>query len=398
MRYRDIPLRMLLCLCLFSGGTDAFAQFEYLEASGDTPNPDRGFYQQVVVRDGFSVKPPANGRRLVRVYFVIDRFVSTDIDTESLDRLDESLAGFRAAGRQAIVRFAYHWPAAELLARGLDSQRAVTASPQQILRHINQLGVVLSKYPDVVSVVESGLIGYWGEQHGDEAYKQSAPFMRDVVDAWRKRLSLVSIPVLVRYPKALAAYLRADTKIVENAQVGLWNDCLGARDDLLVDGDFQGLRFDGIPVEGETCQLQARVDYSCEVMERYFRSISIDMLHEGFYAPVIEGWKKEGCYSRIERSIGYRFVIREAVWSRDRRTLTVRVDNVGWGKSFRHRKLYVDFESQTIDAHVDVASWKPGSSNVFSVVFPKRVSPETKLALRVDGGVVFSNQSGNNLY
>ena len=143
MRYRNFSQKIFLLLVFLLWGNNLCAQFEYREAIGDTPNPDRGFYQQIMVRDGFDVSPPVHGRSLVRIYFVIDRFLRVDIDDESLTQLDASLAKYRAAGRQAIIRFVYDWPSSELFARGLRSRKAVSASSSQMLAHIQQLGTVL---------------------------------------------------------------------------------------------------------------------------------------------------------------------------------------------------------------------------------------------------------------
>ncbi|MCL2006969.1 MAG: DUF4832 domain-containing protein [Treponema sp.] len=106
-----------------------------------------------------------------------------DISQGSLSVLRQVLGFVRNSDATAILRFSYdiEGPASS------DPPSDREPGMEWIERHIEQLGVVIEEFRDVVSMVESGMFGPWGEQHSttisDPANEEN--YYR-LVEAWLK--------------------------------------------------------------------------------------------------------------------------------------------------------------------------------------------------------------------
>jgi hypothetical protein len=312
---------------------------------------------------------------------------------DELKTLDESLATIERANRRVIVRFIYDYPTAEYVASGLNQRAARTASASVMSLHISQLAGVIRHHKRAVFAVESGLVGFWGEQHGDAPNKQTPDRIYSIVDQWRTALSGTEIQVLARYPRVLEDHLQRHPDVMrEQPRLGFWNDCLGAYDD-------ENMISHKVPiVEGETCALKPRIDYSCSTMSKYFQASSLDLLHSAYFMPTIQLWRKEGCLDEIKRSLGYRYVIRSMRVAVDRSELELRIDNVGWGRSHISRPLYLVRNGRRMQKIADLQNFAPGSTNLVRVFLrvPLPLKSE-RLELETDDQVRFSNTTGNLL-
>lgn len=370
------------------------SSIDFRETSFDTPNPDRGMFAQVRVNNSLRFGALASSIKNYRVYFVMDRFVEQLIPYDELEQLDQSLSLVEKAKQRVVVRFIYDWPSNELMNSGLTLRRARTASPSLMSAHIRQLAAVLRRHTQAVFAVESGLIGFWGEQHGDTPDKQNPNGVSAIVDQWRAELAGSSILVLARYPKALREHVRRNPELlIQKPIFGYWNDCLGAYDDENMSSKEVRV------ISGEVCVLRPRSDYSCATMISYFKSIQLDLLHAGYYKPTIDGWAAEGCLEEVRRNLGYRYVIRDAKLTSDGSKLELRIDNVGWGQSRISRPLYLVSNGRRIQKIADLESFLPGSINRIQVDLDV---PEdwmaAKISLETDDQIQFSNTTGNLLH
>lgn len=124
------------------------------------PNPERGWHNRRDVdgrggnddRDFSSVV--AAGHTLVHSYLRLDDFKDRDtLSCKYLADLQEALDAIRAHGLKIILRPSYVWS-------------EVPSVPEaRILTHIEQLNSVISANADVVSHLEAGSRGKWGEWH-----------------------------------------------------------------------------------------------------------------------------------------------------------------------------------------------------------------------------------------
>ena len=163
-----------------------------------------------------------------------------DFDTIFFESLENTLQSARTNNVTVGIRFRY------------DDNGTTNPEPKdfaQVLKHIQQIGdsKLLDKYSDVISFVETGFVGSWGEQWGGKYTDLSSK--AQVLDSF---LSIVPdpIPVLIRTPNTFRQWLLeycnitttaedmhysiSDTELAKKAKrVGLYNDgYMGSDSDL----------------------------------------------------------------------------------------------------------------------------------------------------------------------
>lgn len=142
----------------------------YTEDMEDILNPERGFYKHTDSHNGYPsvfVNPYtkltsaeldsylADGITLVLRLFYIHEFANQD--SVSVAYRADMQADFdllRQKGMKAIVRFAYS---------NLTDSLDLNVTPERIDGHLKSVKSVLATNQDVILVVQSGLIGTWGE-------------------------------------------------------------------------------------------------------------------------------------------------------------------------------------------------------------------------------------------
>ncbi len=166
--------------------------------------------------------------------------VDYDFDEAFFTSLAESLKNARSNGAMVGLRFRYD-------AEGKENPEPETF--EQVLRHIEQIGEsgLLTKYEDVISFVETGLVGCWGEQWGGKY--TSLEHKAQVLDAFLN-ITPDSIAVTVRTPNIMRQWLKdycgiettaadmsyaiSDPELAAQAErIGLYNDgYMGSDSDL----------------------------------------------------------------------------------------------------------------------------------------------------------------------
>src|SRR5262249_54017674 len=104
----------------------------------DILNPEPGLHTDLdLTADGDLGAVRGQGFSLVRSYVRLDAYRESTIDSQFLDRLDQSFQRLRAAGLKVVLRFAYNFGIGE-----------PDAAESRVLEHIGQLGPVLAKNAD----------------------------------------------------------------------------------------------------------------------------------------------------------------------------------------------------------------------------------------------------------
>lgn len=108
-----------------------------------------------------------------------------------------------------------------------------------ILRHIEQIGSVIKNHSDVLTAVEVGMIGPWGEMHSSAIATKDN--FNALIAAWLKNTDGTT-PILARRPRMIADYLginvkelgdRIAQKDTDEYRLGVFNDgYLGSANDL----------------------------------------------------------------------------------------------------------------------------------------------------------------------
>lgn len=169
-----------------------------------------------------------------------DDGIDYDFDDSFFLGLEGTLQSARANGVTVGLRFRYD-------DNGVSNPEPAEFS--QVMRHIEQIGEsgLLEEYEDVISFVETGFVGCWGEQWGGKY--TSLEHKAQILDAFLN-ITPSAIPVLIRTPNifrqwlsdycgisttaADMSYTISDTVLAEKAaRVGLYNDgYMGSDSDL----------------------------------------------------------------------------------------------------------------------------------------------------------------------
>ena len=210
----------------------------YSETLEDIKNPERGFYSTAFLKLSPSGNKATNSRaNLTHLRVGIGDFSKAnngnkdlEFTEDALNVLNETLSNIKNNGGSVIIRFAYD---------NFNGKADVEPSLDIILTHISQLKPVFEANQDVISYVELGFFGPWGEMHTSKICTTD-----NVSRAIDTMLNTVpeKIKIGVRTPNYYAKWLGIDrSKLNENItdkgtkayRVGLYNDgYLGSESDL----------------------------------------------------------------------------------------------------------------------------------------------------------------------
>jgi len=336
-------------------------------------NPERGFFTpyELPGTPGFS-PIRATGNTLVHLNIRLDDWRETDIPQDTLDDLDSNFSDIRDAGIKAIIRFAYN--------QGPYPDSEPDASKSQIMRHIEQLTPLLQKNEDVITWVEAGFIGAWGEWHTSTNGLDNLTDKRDILTAL-----IATIPnryVQVRYPANIIEIYPNPMDAVE-ARVAHHNDCF-----LSSDTDVGTYERDGVntierdqkylteltlytPMSGETCApFPPRSE--CESAIKEMELLHFSAINEAYHKGILRSWEAGSCIEEITNRLGYRISLTSANFNEQVRPgglldLTVNITNNGFASLMNPRPLFVVLqEANSIfltKLELDSRTWQPGESS-----------------------------------
>lgn len=359
-------LLMLLTACVAqapvsSPGTPADAQtVTYWPDDSGFPNPERGFHDDVSL-----VELAADSRirlnhpdmTLVRSYVRLDEWRHTDLPDWLLDSLQDGFDAVRANGVKTVPRFTYNW------GDGGD------APLQQVLRHITQLQPLLERNSDVIAVLQAGFIGKWGEWHGSEYGLTSEANKRQIGQALLTALP-AQLTVQFRTPYHIYHVLATRSPLTQSAaftteaqaRSGFLNDCFlaGFNDagtfDRAEDRSFAAEQARFTVTGGETCDIDLDAGrISCTNALAELELYGWDYLNHGYYRPVIDGWRDQGCIEEVRQRLGYRYHLSGAsLLSGDGTApeLRLTISNSGFGKLYNPRPLQIILVNSRTGAEV----------------------------------------------
>jgi hypothetical protein len=235
-RFILLPLVFLLSLYTSYAQTSTVT---YNTTQLDFVNPDRGFYYPTITyasnhsplvasnlmdkRTNYFTPWQANydvRTSLVFRYFVLDDFKNSPISAAYLSLIEADFNTARSAGVKLIVRFSYINSTTD------DPNNANCticppygdADKARVLEHIGQLKDLLHKHGDIISTVQMGFIGIWGEQYYTDFFGDASPVGNGylTVSNWDDRIEVLdsllrAVPkermVQVRYPQMKQKYV-----------------------------------------------------------------------------------------------------------------------------------------------------------------------------------------------
>ncbi|XP_050400579.1 uncharacterized protein LOC126817563 [Patella vulgata] len=334
---------------------------------------------------------------MVWKYFVLDKFVTSHISDQFLRNVDDNLKNIQAAGFTATIRFCYTFTMALKAPYG-------DANKYWILEHIKQLKPMFHKHEGVLTSVQAGFIGTWGEwyytthfgdpltidYHKYPKYGYPENLWQDRKDVFTALLDAVpkSIEVQLRHPKMKVDMWNDETpttyvdflKRNNKARTAHHNDCFLASDNDV--GTYQNKTFE-YPymqndtryciVGGETCIWRSdnhkRSDCPSAINE--MAMFHWTFLNQNFYRGILDSWKNQGCYTEIHRRLGYklslkRVILPKVIKSGDSLCYEILIKNSGFAAPAKLMNIYLLLRSQK-HGHfyagqmpINVRTWIPG--------------------------------------
>ncbi|MBI3555594.1 MAG: DUF4832 domain-containing protein [Deltaproteobacteria bacterium] len=384
----------------------------YSTIEGRVQSPGTGFAPDLLKNQGegeySSHWPISQGATEGRMYIRLDAYKrGEELPPSFLKDLDEKLARARKDHLKIILRFAYAYgcqpPSGEPTYGGKavvcdqDKKKGEPwnnfddASDDTVVRHLKQLGPVLRRNSDVVSIAE-GFVGLWGEGHSStnglsDQDAKAIQARRGLMDAMLKSYPG---PISLRTPKA-RDQLGFDS--AEQSRVGLDNDCFLASDHDAgtYEGDSQAARSkekDDIgkvastaPVGGELCRSNPpRTDCATALAE--LKQLHFSYLTAGVSDKVFPQWKADGCYDQIMSHLGYRFSLKSTTMDSQLKPNTVFhlkavIHNDGFAAPYASRPVFAVFKceggwkSKPIALKgEDARSWQPDQDHTVDAGVP----------------------------
>lgn len=358
-------------------------------------NPERGFYEPL----GLNLKPTGNkalsySSNLVHLRVNIGAFsqkkngnADLELTDDALNALNTTLQYIKSKGGSVIIRFAYDF----------DGKANLEPSLDMILRHIEQLKGIFYKNRDVITYVELGFFGPWGEMH-----TSSISTTKNVSQAIDKMLLSVpeSISIGVRTPNYYAAWAgiarnKLDTfksiKGTKYYRVGLFNDgYLGSESDLgtfanrtkeiaWLNNQAKHTLYGGEVVANFASKPLNTVEYMSK--EAFLTHTTYLNLRWNY--TTIDNWKKEiyngndnlyvgqTGFKYIDNHLGYRFVLRNSklnktITNKDNLNVNFDIENVGFANLINNKKVTIVLENKDhiyeINTNINPTLWDSNST------------------------------------
>ena len=342
----------------------------YAAINNVIPNPEKGFYHYTSTGSsgGYSLlnQSTISGYRtnenitvIQRQFFLRDFITGIPITTTYLTNMQTDFNRIRAAGAKVIVRFTY---------TSSSSYTVFQPTKTQILAHIAQLAPVVNANKDVIVAIQAGFIGKYGEWYytGSSEFG-NADYTIYTATQWANRKVVmdaminsfnISIPLQVRY-----VYIKQ--KMYGNTyvgRVGFYNDAFlnkwGDSGTFLVSGAngtpsatdvaYWQSQTTNLLVSGETDGINApRTDCANAMIE--MDRFNWSLINKDYFPTVITGWQTNGCFTTMQRSIGYDFRLNSSNITNG--ILTINMGNYGYANLFRDRKAFLVCKNTTTNVN-----------------------------------------------
>lgn len=284
-------------------------EFDYQENKENIDNPGRGLYMQISTKEPERIiQTKEYGLNLAMVTMDLKENITGPINDEQLGELRSVLQQARELGIMVIFRGAYKW-----------NENVEEPSLETMAGHIAQLSEVLNEYEDSILVVQTGMIGLWGEWHTslylDTEEKLSQEALQ-VVDGWLNNLDS-GLCVDLRRPYFIQV---ADEIGLDTSRIGMHNDgLLGSDTDLgtyldrAAELDWCADNLTGRINGGEMPYVSDYTEISNTAEE--FQKLSLTYLNAFYNEDVLKSWETqtyqgENARIYIEKHLGYRYYIK----------------------------------------------------------------------------------------
>lgn len=360
-------------------------------------NPERGFFKAAKTNSN-NYKPlnertlncyrQNEGISLVNRYFYLENFVNSDISQQYLDMVQADFDKIRQSGLKMIPRFAYSESAGANLTPPYND-----ASKERILSHINQLSSVLRENSDVIALMQAGFIGLWGEWwysdhfRADADSNERAEVLFGILDALpTTRMVQLRTP---RYKQNIFSDTTPVDLVIahkgsDKARTGHHNDCFvsglsdgGTYVNVSTEYPYLEEETKWVPMGGETCDYNALSDrdssrLECAIALNELARFHWSFLNISWYQPLLRKWQNDGCFTEIERRLGYYLTLLEGTYDSqvkpgDNFKFSLVLKNEGFSAPFNPRAAelilrHTDGSTHALKLPSDPRFWLPGNT------------------------------------
>src|SRR5437588_1093356 len=385
-----------------TSGTPQAATATFTGTLDDFPNPERGFSKMwsnlTDLDPSWLVAQHDAGYRLVSHRQLLSDYVKTATLPQSfLDALNAGAALHRGTGTKMVMQFSYD---------NVGGGPEPTLST--ILGHIAQLAPFFAANVDVIAAVHGGFLGTYGEWAFSTEPSVGNPTPTAAARAAVRDALLTAVPAAIpigwRTLEDLEAWYPAPLDGSQafsgsyQARSGIHNDCFLSNEDdsgtywapdlpdtgRTLSNPFRAYHAqlsNWTTMGGENCgtgQYTACADALNDGATYHWR-----YLRDDWGTMFADGWRAEGCYPEIKRSLGYRVQlhsVRHPHIAAAGSTVNVQINlhNAGWARIFSARSLVVTLRNTSSGAVFsggagDMRLLPPQSAYPYLIVVPVTV-------------------------
>lgn len=351
-KMKKLIMLSLLLLTTITFGQQVF----YTEDNSNISNPERGRYMYTD-DDSSETFSPLNQTQMVnwrvndkitlvwRTYYM-NAYINSILPETYLNNIQNDLNKARLSGVKLIVRFAYN-------------RSSVDATKARILGHIDQLKVILNSNEDVISSLEAGFIGEYGEWYNSSNFGNTDNLtttqLNNRIEIGNKIFELCpNRPIAFRTPKIMQQIVGNLAMDNTQAYTGTNLSRMGYHNDCFLRTGWEG--FTNTTTEypylnsqtkftvagGESCGiLQPNTD--CTIAVSTLDNFHFNYLNQGYFQGVWDNWQSQGCKNEIINRLGYRFVLRNSTLNDNQ--LIITLENIGFGNLFNNRIAYIVYKN-----------------------------------------------------
>ena len=354
-------------------------------------------------------------------YYILTGFNDTPLSPTLLNNIKADFDIARQAGVKLVPRFTYTvttrsgaCPEGSICPPYGDASKAV------VLNHISQLKPILTDNADVISCLQMGFIGIWGENYYtdyfgdassngngkllDKNWQDRFEILQALLNALPKdRMVQVRIPQFkqrfvygVNANSGSAALTEAEGfNETDKARIAFHNDCfLAGTDDYGTFSDYgntstprvgdnattiamrnykkQDSKY--VVVGGETCDDSYSPQNDCETAgraETEMKEMHYSFLNAHYNTAVNNDWQTGGCMDNIKIKLGYRFVLENATFPKKSKAgatinIVINLENIGYASPYNPRPVQLLLRNKTtgtihkFDVNTDIRKWFTG--------------------------------------
>ena len=373
---------------------DQIGKISYADAKQNISNPNRGAYLAL----DFDINPDtmlydntnsimrqaaeavAAGHSLMRVEIDLAPFSGNanasgedlHISDEQLESLDNYLDILRKFGLKVIIRCAYDY---------IGTKNQEPKSLDMMLDHMESIATLINDNQDMIILLETGMLGPWGEMHSMSGIYAEDSTLRTVVRKWLELIPedmTLNVRTPHHYKVVFGSY---DSTDPDAKRVGIFNDALFGSDsdmgtfksdtprDEFIEwmnehgnityygGESTKVRMESEDYtpdvepwsEGEYAAYEAPLTHLNYLNARFNSLIIEDKWANQTYRKAGDEYDGETYKKYMYDHLGYRFVVRNSLISKEAKggdlaALVINLDNVGFGRAIDPQNTYLMLE------------------------------------------------------